>query len=147
MPFKTAMPAVLKVDQMPLLELADTSGETVISRLKSLGRMNVELMRNELMLDNSGFCRFHRSWAQEMVPDLVERLFGCGAAFSTACTGLTRHLTRVNQSVFWEPRRNLDFVASALAAIVADSVWLIASVLLAGMSISGSQAHARAWPG
>ncbi|MDY0001260.1 MAG: aldehyde ferredoxin oxidoreductase N-terminal domain-containing protein [Polyangia bacterium] len=87
---------------------------------RALGRMNVTLMQNELILDNGGFCRFHRSWAQEMVPDLVEKLFGCGAAFTAAAACLTRQLARGNQSVFWESKLTLDFVTTALERMQAS---------------------------
>ncbi len=36
---------------------------------RSLGNLCAGLMRDELMLDNLGFCRFHRAWAQDMIPD------------------------------------------------------------------------------
>ncbi|MDZ7582930.1 MAG: hypothetical protein U5R30_20690 [Deltaproteobacteria bacterium] len=33
-------------------------------------------MIQELMLDNLGLCRFHRGWAEELMPDMVEKIFG-----------------------------------------------------------------------
>ncbi len=27
-------------------------------------------------MDNMGMCRFHREWAEEMLPDIVDHLFG-----------------------------------------------------------------------
>ncbi len=35
---------------------------------RELGRKNAERMTKELVLDNLGFCRFHRGWAEEMMP-------------------------------------------------------------------------------
>ena len=37
---------------------------------RALGRMNAERMVQELVLDNLGFCRFHREWAEELVPEI-----------------------------------------------------------------------------
>ena len=42
-------------------------------------------MRNELMLDNLGMCRFHRAWAEEMLPEIVETLFGMKDQFLENC--------------------------------------------------------------
>jgi glyceraldehyde-3-phosphate dehydrogenase (ferredoxin) len=38
---------------------------------RTLGRMNADRMAAELMLDNMGFCRFHREWAEEMAPEIM----------------------------------------------------------------------------
>ena len=43
---------------------------------RSLGNLCAGLMRDELMLDNLGFCRFHRAWAQDMIPTIIESLYG-----------------------------------------------------------------------
>ncbi|MDZ7667866.1 MAG: hypothetical protein U5K27_21460 [Desulfotignum sp.] len=33
-------------------------------------------MLHELMLDNLGVCRFHRAWAEELMPDIIEKIYG-----------------------------------------------------------------------
>ncbi len=81
---------------------------------RALGRMNVDLMKKELLLDNTGFCRFHRGWAEEMVPDILQEIFGCGQEATAACERMARSLTRRNHAVFWESRRNLDYVHTSL---------------------------------
>ncbi|MDZ4122090.1 MAG: aldehyde ferredoxin oxidoreductase C-terminal domain-containing protein, partial [Candidatus Cloacimonadaceae bacterium] len=53
-----------------------------------LGRANADRMKTELMLDNLGICRFHRAWAEEMLPQIVEELFALGAELK-----LSTHIT------------------------------------------------------
>ncbi len=40
---------------------------------RKLGRINAQRFRDELIMDNLGMCRFHRLWAEEMLPE-VDRL-------------------------------------------------------------------------
>jgi hypothetical protein len=41
-----------------------------------LGRRNAEQFKKELIMDNMGICRFHRNWAEEMVPEIIDSLYG-----------------------------------------------------------------------
>jgi hypothetical protein len=75
-----------------------------------LGRENGSRMLNELMLDNLGFCRFHRAWAETLLPDIVENLFGEKDAFLRSITLTASRITSRNASVFWESERNMDMV-------------------------------------
>ena len=43
-------------------------------------------MLKELTLDNLGFCRFHRAWAETLLPDIVENIFGEKDAFLRSIT-------------------------------------------------------------
>ncbi len=81
---------------------------------RTLGRMCAERFLKELSLDNTGFCRFHRGWVEELVPDIIGSIFGRKEEFlaSTSVTG-TRINSR-NSSVYWESERNLDFVLAFL---------------------------------
>ncbi len=81
---------------------------------RELGRKNAQRMTIELMLDNLGICRFHRNWAEEMLPEVFENLYGMKEQFlrknfMTACRINSR-----NSSIYWESERNIDFVASFL---------------------------------
>jgi glyceraldehyde-3-phosphate dehydrogenase (ferredoxin) len=81
---------------------------------RTLGRMNAERLKKELFLDNIGFCRFHRGWAEEMIPDVIESLFGLKDKFiekvnKTACIINSR-----NASGFWESQRNIDYIYTYL---------------------------------
>ena len=43
---------------------------------RTLGRINAERFRAELIMDNLGVCRFHRLWAEEMLPEVMASLYG-----------------------------------------------------------------------
>jgi glyceraldehyde-3-phosphate dehydrogenase (ferredoxin) len=81
---------------------------------RQLGRRNAERLVQELMLDNVGFCRFHRGWAEDMVPEIIGQLFGKKNEFIAATRDLARRIGSRNSTVFWESRRNIDFTATAL---------------------------------
>jgi glyceraldehyde-3-phosphate dehydrogenase (ferredoxin) len=81
---------------------------------RQLGRKNAERLVKELILDNVGYCRFHRGWAEEMLPDIIGTLFGKKDEFLAATRELAVRIGSRNSTVFWESRRNVDFVATAL---------------------------------
>ncbi|MCD8479444.1 MAG: hypothetical protein LRZ88_03895 [Candidatus Cloacimonetes bacterium] len=58
-----------------------------------LGKVNAERMKTELMLDNLGVCRFHRAWAEEMLPQIINELYGLKSELE-----LSTHITarRIN---------------------------------------------------
>ena len=43
---------------------------------RELGKKDAERFKGELILDNMGMCRFHRKWAEEMLPEVIDSLFG-----------------------------------------------------------------------
>jgi len=71
-------------------------------------------MKTELMLDNLGFCRFHRAWAEEMLPEIVETLYGLGGKLELSSHITARRINCRNASVFWESFRNIEFTHSFL---------------------------------
>jgi glyceraldehyde-3-phosphate dehydrogenase (ferredoxin) len=77
---------------------------------RALGKENAERMLKELMLDNLGICRFHRAWAEELMPDIVESLFGCKEAMLKAVSLSASRITSRNASVFFESQRNTDLL-------------------------------------
>jgi glyceraldehyde-3-phosphate dehydrogenase (ferredoxin) len=81
---------------------------------RELGRENARRMLKELMVDNMGICRFHRAWAETLIPDIVENLFGCGEAFLRSINLTASRITSRNASVFWEPKRARDMVSTFL---------------------------------
>ncbi|MBU4053373.1 MAG: aldehyde ferredoxin oxidoreductase [Proteobacteria bacterium] len=81
---------------------------------RELGKENARRMLKELMLDNLGFCRFHRAWAEDLLPDIVEKIFGCKDAFLRAISLTASRITSRNASVFWESERTLDMVFTFL---------------------------------
>jgi len=81
---------------------------------RQLGKICADRMKTELMLDNLGFCRFHRAWAEEMLPEIVESLYGLGSQLQLSSHITARRINCRNASVFWESSRNIDFVHSFL---------------------------------
>jgi len=81
---------------------------------RELGRENARRMLKELMVDSMGICRFHRAWAETLIPDIVENLFGCGEAFLRSISLTASRITSRNASVFWEPGRVRDMVSTFL---------------------------------
>ena len=81
---------------------------------RELGRKNARRMLKELELDNLGFCRFHRAWAEDLLPDIMDHLFGLKTEFTKSIKLSASRITSRNASVFWESQRNMDLVAAFL---------------------------------
>jgi glyceraldehyde-3-phosphate dehydrogenase (ferredoxin) len=81
---------------------------------RALGRKCAERMRKEILCDNLGMCRFHRGWAEDMIPDIVGSLYGLKDEYLKAADMTATRIHSRNASVFWEGERNIDFTASAL---------------------------------
>ncbi|MCF8049720.1 MAG: aldehyde ferredoxin oxidoreductase [Desulfobacterales bacterium] len=81
---------------------------------RELGRENARRMLQELMLDNLGLCRFHRAWAEELMPDIVEKIFGMKERFLESVRLTASRITSRNAAVFWESERNIDMIAAFL---------------------------------
>lgn len=81
---------------------------------RSLGRINAERFRNELVMDNLGMCRFHRLWAEEMLPEVIGALFGKKEEYLNRIAVTASRINSRNASVFWESERNADMVHAFL---------------------------------
>lgn len=83
---------------------------------RKLGQKNGDRMLKELILDNLGFCRFHRSWAEEMLPDIIESIYGAGIKdkFFANIRKTASRINSRNSSVYWESERNVDYVYTFL---------------------------------
>lgn len=77
---------------------------------RELGRLNANRMIQEIMTDDLGFCRFHRGWAEEMAPEIVERVWGNSARFLDVVKATAGRINSRNVAVFWESERDLDYV-------------------------------------
>ncbi len=77
---------------------------------RELGRKSANRMIKELMLDNLGICRFHRAWAEDIMPDIVGKLFGDKESFIRAIELTASRINSRNSSVFWESEKNIDYV-------------------------------------
>jgi glyceraldehyde-3-phosphate dehydrogenase (ferredoxin) len=77
---------------------------------RELGRKNADRFCKELILDNLGICRFHRKWAEEMLPDIVDSVFGIKSGLFDKVKITASRINSRNSSVFWESERNFDFI-------------------------------------
>ena len=81
---------------------------------RELGRIDAEHFQEELIMDNLGFCRMHRGWAVEMIPEVIEALYGMKDLYLKKVRITARRLNSRNNSGFWETERNADFVSTFL---------------------------------
>jgi glyceraldehyde-3-phosphate dehydrogenase (ferredoxin) len=81
---------------------------------RRLGRANAQRFRDELILDNLGACRFHRLWAEEMLPEVLGSLYGQREPFLKSLAVTASHINSRNSSIFWESDRTVDYLYTAL---------------------------------
>lgn len=81
---------------------------------RQLGRHNAERLLRELLLDELGTCRFHRAWAEEMLPEIIGSLWGQEDALLRRVLITAGRIDSRNASVFWESQRNVDLLATFL---------------------------------
>ncbi len=75
-----------------------------------LGKKNADSMKTEFISDNMGFCRFHRKWAEEMIPEIIGSLWDIKDEYVLRNKMTSSRISSRNSSVFWESERNVDFV-------------------------------------
>lgn len=81
---------------------------------RSLGRINAQRFRDELILDNLGMCRFHRLWAEEMLPEIMGSLYGKKDEYLAKLAVTASRINSRNSSIFWESERSADYVSAFL---------------------------------
>lgn len=81
---------------------------------RELGRKNADRFQKELIVDNLGMCRFHRGWAEDMVPEILELLYGLKEKFLKTISETASRINGRNSSVFWESDRNIEIVYTFL---------------------------------
>ncbi|MCX7775413.1 MAG: hypothetical protein N2067_04870 [Spirochaetaceae bacterium] len=86
---------------------------------RELGRICAERLKQELIMDNGGFCRFHRAWAEEMVPEVFQALYGKGQAFRNSISTTASRINSRNASIYWESQAAIDFVRTFLERALA----------------------------
>jgi glyceraldehyde-3-phosphate dehydrogenase (ferredoxin) len=77
-------------------------------------------MGKELMLDNYGMCRFHRGWAEGLLPEIVDRFQKTKVDSVAHHLKLARELNGMNQARPWETERVLDIVRTYLEKVRRD---------------------------
>ena len=81
---------------------------------RELGRQCAARLKKELILDNLGICRFHRGWAEELLPEVMGSLYDRKDQFLHAIGVLASRLNSRNCPIFWESQRNIDFIYTFL---------------------------------
>ncbi|MEP7355804.1 MAG: aldehyde ferredoxin oxidoreductase C-terminal domain-containing protein [Anaerolineales bacterium] len=83
---------------------------------RALGRKNVERFVYELYSENSGACRFHRKWVEDLIDDIILTHFDLHFDFWAANFKLAReiHDHQSAASVFWESERVVDIIQGFL---------------------------------
>jgi len=81
---------------------------------RELGKLGAARLRGELIMDNLGICRFHRNWAEEMMPEIIDSLYGLKQQFIENNHITASRINSRNSSMFWEPDRNIDIVYNFL---------------------------------
>ncbi|MBU0979673.1 MAG: aldehyde ferredoxin oxidoreductase [Nanoarchaeota archaeon] len=87
---------------------------------RELGRKNVERMAKELYMDNTGMCRFHRGWAEEIIEKIVNDLFKMDLNYFEHHKRLARMINMGNKAVFWESERVIDLIKGYLEKMHAE---------------------------
>lgn len=81
---------------------------------RELERKNALRFKAELILDNLGMCRFHRAWAEDMSPAIIEFLFNAREHYLHAVATTAARIACRNASIFWETGRCSDFIYTFL---------------------------------
>ncbi|MBF0528556.1 MAG: aldehyde ferredoxin oxidoreductase [Deltaproteobacteria bacterium] len=81
---------------------------------RELGRRNAKRFMAELILDNLGLCRFHRNWAEEMAPEIIESLYSQKKEYLAGIAMTAGRINSRNSAIFWESSRNIDFIYTYL---------------------------------
>ncbi|MBU2515311.1 aldehyde ferredoxin oxidoreductase [bacterium] len=81
---------------------------------RELGRFNAKRFKKELIMDNLGMCRFHRGWGEEMLPEIIESLYGQKDQFLKSIERTATRINSRNASIFWESGRNISLVHTFL---------------------------------
>lgn len=79
-----------------------------------LGAENASRMIKELMVDNLGMCRFHRQWAEDMIPEIMGKLYGMKYEYQDVAKSTAQWINTRNASQFWESERNFDMIQTFL---------------------------------
>ncbi|MBN2359521.1 MAG: aldehyde ferredoxin oxidoreductase [Deltaproteobacteria bacterium] len=77
---------------------------------RALGSLNAGRMAAELLLDNLGFCRFHREWAEELAPQIMREYLKVDVDLAAHHRRLARRIHARNRSVFFESSRAVEVV-------------------------------------
>jgi glyceraldehyde-3-phosphate dehydrogenase (ferredoxin) len=97
---------------MPLMGKYFSYYENRFLPSRALGRKNVERFVYELYSENSGSCRFHRRWVEDIVDEIILSHFELNFDYWRDNFNLAKaiHEHQSAQSIFWESERVVDIV-------------------------------------
>jgi glyceraldehyde-3-phosphate dehydrogenase (ferredoxin) len=84
---------------------------------RELGRACAQRLKQELVMDNAGVCRFHRGWAEDYVPQAMQTLYGKGDEYLRSVSNAASRINSRNAGVYWESDRNIQFIRSFLERV------------------------------
>lgn len=99
---------------MPLMGKYFSYYENKFLPPRALGHKNVERFVYELYSENSGACRFHRKWVEDIVDEVILAHFQLNFDYWQTNFKLAKaiHDHQSAQSVFWESERVVDLIAT-----------------------------------
>jgi len=77
---------------------------------RALGALNANRMAAELLLDNLGFCRFHRDWAEELAPQIMREYLKVEVDLKLHHERLARRIHARNRAVVFESGRVVELL-------------------------------------
>ncbi len=97
---------------MPIMGKYFSYYENKFVEPRALGRKNVERFVYELYSENSGACRFHRKWVEDIVDEIILSHFELNFDYWADNFKLAKaiHDHQSAQSAFWESERVVDIV-------------------------------------
>lgn len=101
----------------------------VFAEPESFAEKCLERAFYELMIDNAGMCRFHRGWAEKMIPKILEDYYGVQQPIAR-CKEIYKLIAKYQELAgatpqFWDSTRIIDFMAMA-AKEYGSSNWAVA---------------------
>jgi len=101
---------------MPLMGKYFSYYENKFLPPRALGRKNVERFVYELFSENSGSCRFHRKWVEDIIDEIITSHFDLNLQYWNDQFQLAKsiHDYQSHRSVFWESERLVDMIQGFL---------------------------------
>ena len=70
----------------------------------------------EIIMDNLVLCRFHRNWAEDIMPEVIGALYGkeIETKFHESIRLLAYNINSRNNSTLWESYKNVELIETFL---------------------------------
>lgn len=102
---------------------------------KQLGHIAAERAIKELYSENTGICRFHRGWSEDIAGNLINEAYGLNIDYYAHCRRLLQEMRNYDKKAgvvpaYWETQRVKDIVMSYIREVV---------------SVFGGNSEAKMW--